>query len=92
MSRENFENFEKYLASGVYFEKHDGGYIRKLNYFDKPVIVLAVATHAGFAKKAGATREEVRGAVLVSLMTHGVTGIASSLSAALEAYDGTCNQ
>ena len=46
-----------------------------------------VAAHAGFAKKAGATREEVRGAVLVSLMTNGVTGIASCLAAALEAYD-----
>jgi len=47
----------------------------------------AVAAHAGFAKKVGATREEVRGAVLVSLMTNGVTGIASSLAAALNAYD-----
>jgi len=47
----------------------------------------AVAAHAGFAKKVGATREEVRGAVLVSLMTSGVTGIASSLTAALDAYD-----
>ena len=47
----------------------------------------AVAAHSGMAKKAGATREEVRGAVLVTLMTHGVTGIASCLAAALDAYD-----
>jgi AhpD family alkylhydroperoxidase len=47
----------------------------------------SVVAHAGFAKKAGATREEVRGAVLVSLMTNGVTGIAACLSAALDAYD-----
>ena len=47
----------------------------------------AVAAHAGFAKKVGATREEVRGAILVSLMTNGVTGIASCLGPALAAYD-----
>ena len=46
-----------------------------------------VAAHAGFAKKVGATREEVRGAGLVSLITNGVTGIASCLAAALDAYD-----
>jgi AhpD family alkylhydroperoxidase len=46
-----------------------------------------VAAHAGMAKKAGATREEVRGAVLVSLMTNGVTGISTCLIAALDAYD-----
>lgn len=49
--------------------------------------VESVAAHAGFAKKAGATREEVRGAVLISLMTNGVTGIASCLAAALDSYD-----
>ena len=49
--------------------------------------VGAVAAHAGMAKKAGASREEVRGAVLVTMMTHGVTGISSCLGAALEAYD-----
>ena len=49
--------------------------------------VGAVAAHAGYAKKAGATREEVRGAVLVTLMTNGVHGISACLNAALEAYD-----
>ena len=47
----------------------------------------AVAAHAAYAKKAGATREEVRGAVIATLMTHGVTGISSCLGVALEAYD-----
>jgi len=46
-----------------------------------------VAAHAGFAKKAGATRDEVRGAVLVSMVSNGVTGISTSLAAALDAYD-----
>jgi len=49
--------------------------------------VGAVAAHAAFAKKAGATREEVRGAILVSLMTNGVAGVSSCLIQALEAYD-----
>jgi len=47
----------------------------------------SVAAHAGYAKRAGATRDEVRGAVLVSMLSDGVTGIASSLAAALDAYD-----
>ena len=49
--------------------------------------VGSVSAHAGFAKKAGATREEVRGAVLVSLMTDGITGVASCLPAAMDSYD-----
>ena len=47
----------------------------------------SVAAHTVYAKKAGATREEVRGAVLISMMTSGVAGIASCLAAALDAYD-----
>jgi len=47
----------------------------------------AVAAHAGMAKKAGATREEVRGAVLITMMTNGVHGISTCLAAALDAYD-----
>ena len=49
--------------------------------------VGSVTAHAGFAKKVGATRAEVRGAVLLSLMTNGITGVASCLPAAMEAYD-----
>ena len=47
----------------------------------------SVAAHAGYAKKAGASRNEVRGAVLISLMTNGVDGVASCLAAALNSYD-----
>jgi len=47
----------------------------------------AVAAHVPLAKKAGATREEVRGAVLISLMVSGVVGISTCLAKALEAYD-----
>lgn len=48
--------------------------------------VGSVAGHATFAKKAGATREEVRGAVLTTLML-GINGVADCLVAALQAYD-----
>ena len=47
----------------------------------------AVAAHAAYAKEAGVTREEVLGAVLITLMTNGVHGIQSCLIPALEAYD-----
>ena len=47
----------------------------------------AVTAHAREAKKAGATRGEVIGAVLVTLMTHGVTGVSSCLNAAINSYD-----
>ncbi|MCL2125088.1 MAG: carboxymuconolactone decarboxylase family protein [Oscillospiraceae bacterium] len=49
--------------------------------------VGAVSAHAGMAKKAGATRAEVLGAVLVSLMTNGVHGVSACLPAVLDAYD-----
>lgn len=49
--------------------------------------VGSVAGHAAFAKKAGATREEVRGAVLTTLMTVGINGVADCLVAAMESYD-----
>ena len=47
----------------------------------------AIAAHVPMAKKAGATREEVRGAILISLMSSGVVGVSTCLAAALEAYD-----
>jgi len=47
----------------------------------------SVSAHSGYAKKAGATREEVIGAVLVTLMTHGITGVSACLDAAIDAYD-----
>ncbi|MBN1471412.1 MAG: carboxymuconolactone decarboxylase family protein [Syntrophaceae bacterium] len=49
--------------------------------------VGSVAAHAGFARKAGATRQEVIGAVLASLMTSGINGVSDCLAAACEGYD-----
>ena len=49
--------------------------------------VGSVAGHAVFAKQAGATREEVRGAILETLMAVGINGVADCLVAALNAYD-----
>lgn len=49
--------------------------------------VGSVAGHAAFAKKAGATREEVRGAILTTLMAVGINGVADCLTAAMQAYD-----
>jgi AhpD family alkylhydroperoxidase len=46
----------------------------------------SVAAHTGFAKKAGATRGEVVGAILTTLM-FGINGVAACLPAAVEAYD-----
>ncbi|NLT14452.1 MAG: carboxymuconolactone decarboxylase family protein [Clostridiales bacterium] len=48
----------------------------------------SVAGHTGFAKKAGATREEVIGAVLTTLML-GINGVAACLPAAVQAYDNS---
>ena len=47
----------------------------------------AVAAHAAYAKKAGATREELLGAMLITLMTNGVYGVSNCLNAALASYD-----
>jgi len=47
----------------------------------------SVIAHVEMAKKSGATREEIRGAILVTLMTNGLTGVSSCLEAALDAYD-----
>ncbi|MCL2227211.1 MAG: carboxymuconolactone decarboxylase family protein [Oscillospiraceae bacterium] len=47
----------------------------------------SVVAHTVMAKQAGATREEIRGAILVSLMTNGLQGVVSCLEAALDAYD-----
>ncbi|NLV50301.1 MAG: carboxymuconolactone decarboxylase family protein [Clostridiales bacterium] len=49
--------------------------------------VDSVAAHAALAKKAGATREEVRGTILVTLMAVGINGVADCLAAAMESYD-----
>ena len=49
----------------------------------------AVAAHAPMAKQAGATREEVRDAVALTLTTSGVSGVIKCLPGALEAFDNT---
>ncbi len=48
---------------------------------------LAVAAHVPMAKAAGASREEVRDAVLISLTVSGVQGVVHCLVPALEAYE-----
>lgn len=47
----------------------------------------AVAAHVPMAKQAGASREELLGALLMTLTVSGVTGITHCLVPALEAYD-----
>lgn len=47
----------------------------------------AVVAHTPMAKKAGATREELKGAVLMTLTVSGIKGVVSCLPGALEAYD-----
>ncbi len=49
--------------------------------------VASVAAHTAFAKKAGATREEIRGTILTSLMAVGINGVSDCLVAAMNAYD-----
>ncbi len=49
--------------------------------------VASVMAHAGFAKAAGATREEVAGAILTTLMYCGINGVSDCLAEALQAYD-----
>jgi 4-carboxymuconolactone decarboxylase len=47
----------------------------------------SVLAHTAFAKKAGATKEEVLGAVLITLMTSGINGVVEYLANVAEAYD-----
>ncbi len=47
----------------------------------------SVAAHTQFAKKAGATRDEVKGAILTTLMSVGINGVADCLTVALDSYD-----
>lgn len=49
----------------------------------------AVSAHVPMAKSEGATREEVRDAVLMSLTVSGIKGVVSCLVPALEAYDNS---
>ncbi len=47
----------------------------------------AVTAHVPMAKKAGATREELKEAIVMTTTVCGIKGIASCLEAALRAYD-----
>jgi len=47
----------------------------------------AVALHVPVAKRLGATRAEVRDAILLTLTTSGLNGVAKCLPAALQASD-----
>jgi len=49
----------------------------------------AVYYHVPMAKKLGATREEVRDTILITLTVCGLKGVASCLPLALETYDKT---
>jgi alkylhydroperoxidase/carboxymuconolactone decarboxylase family protein YurZ len=48
---------------------------------------ISIKFHAPMAKKLGATRDEVKDAVLLTLSTSGLSGVASCLPVALKAYD-----
>lgn len=47
----------------------------------------AVVFHAQMAKSLGATRKEVRDAIVLTLSVCGLVGVATCLQPALEAYD-----
>jgi Uncharacterized homolog of gamma-carboxymuconolactone decarboxylase subunit len=47
----------------------------------------AVSAHVPMAEKEGATREEIRDTILMTLTVCGVKGLASCLIPALEAYE-----
>jgi AhpD family alkylhydroperoxidase len=47
----------------------------------------AVTAHVQMAKQAGATRDELKEAIILTTTVCGIKGVASCLSAALEVYD-----
>ncbi len=49
----------------------------------------AIHYHVPMAKKLGATREEIRDTILITLTVCGLKGVASCLPTALEVYDKT---
>ncbi|NJO88564.1 MAG: carboxymuconolactone decarboxylase family protein [Chloroflexia bacterium] len=49
----------------------------------------AIYFHVPMAKKLGATREEIRDTILITLSVCGLKGVASCLPTALEIYDKT---
>ena len=49
----------------------------------------AIYYHVQMAKKQGATREEIRDTILITLTVCGLKGVASCLPTAMEIYDKT---
>jgi alkylhydroperoxidase/carboxymuconolactone decarboxylase family protein YurZ len=49
----------------------------------------AIYFHVQMAKKLGATRDEIRDTILITLSVCGLTGVATCLPTALEIYDKT---
>jgi alkylhydroperoxidase/carboxymuconolactone decarboxylase family protein YurZ len=49
--------------------------------------VNAVSAHVPMAKQAGASREEIKNTILLTLTVNGVSGVLSCLEPALTAYD-----
>ncbi len=49
----------------------------------------AIYFHVQMAKKLGATREEIRDTILITLSVCGLKGVASCLPTALDVYDQT---
>lgn len=49
----------------------------------------AIYYHVQMAKKLGATREEIRDTILITLSVCGLKGVASCLPTAMEIYDKT---
>jgi AhpD family alkylhydroperoxidase len=66
------------------------GKTKQLLYIAMKIVtddVGAALAHAAFAKKAGATREEIRETVLLTLTVVGLKGVNIALVPLLEAYD-----
>lgn len=51
-----------------------------------------VGFHAMMAKQAGATRQEIIGAVVLNLHLSGLAAVLDALPAAVEGYDGTARR
>ncbi|MFA6086977.1 carboxymuconolactone decarboxylase family protein [Mucilaginibacter sp.] len=49
----------------------------------------AIYYHVAMAKKMGATRDEIKDAILITLTVCGLTGVAACLPVALRVYDET---
>jgi AhpD family alkylhydroperoxidase len=47
----------------------------------------AVVAHAGMARKAGASRADLRDAILMTLMVSGIRGVVTCLAPALSAWE-----